>query len=329
MAFCVCDRLAFAFLFCFLSIRLLAMGEPPVVKISIVGLSKDPGSELRKDDSSSCIIPFSRAGNLILVQAKADSMEGNFILDTGAPFLVLNLTYFRNYPTTVISDGEQTGITGTTPSVSQTVIKQLTLGSMTYPQLKADLANLGHIENSKGVKILGLLGMELFRSCEMIIDYEKNLIYLHHISKKEAKDYKHEMLKDPSAYHTIPIDIMENRIVVQTEMAGKKLKFVVDCAAESNVLDSRLPNKIFEQVTITRRVLLSGSGDKKLEALYGNLAGLKIGEEELSNLPVLITNLEKTCFSYMGCIDGILGFDFLSLHRIGFNFVSRKMYIWK
>jgi hypothetical protein len=25
----------------------------------------------------------------------------------------------------------------------------------------------------------------------------------------------------------------------------------------------------------------------------------------------------------------MLGFDFLSLHKIGFNFVTRKMYIWK
>src|SRR5438270_12969719 len=125
MDFCVCDRLAFAFLFCIFSIRLFAMDKPSVRKISIVSLTENLSSG--RDDSTSCIIPFSRAGNLILVQAKADSMEGNFILDTGAPFLVLNLTYFRDYPATVISDGEQSGITGSTPSISQTFIKQLTL----------------------------------------------------------------------------------------------------------------------------------------------------------------------------------------------------------
>jgi hypothetical protein len=35
------------------------------------------------------------------------------------------------------------------------------------------------------------------------------------------------------------------------------------------------------------------------------------------------------CDSYNNCLDGMLGFDFLSLHKIGFNFVNRKMYIWK
>jgi hypothetical protein len=104
---------------------------------------------------------------------------------------------------------------------------------------------------------------------------------------------------------------------------------VIDCAAESNVLDSRLPDKIFDHVVITRRVLLAGAGNKKVEALYGDLKDMKIGDQEIGTLPVLITNLENTCFSGTGCIDGILGFDFLSLHKIGFNFVNRKMYIWK
>jgi hypothetical protein len=56
---------------------------------------------------------------------------------------------------------------------------------------------------------------------------------------------------------------------------------------------------------------------------------MQIGNLEIGSLPVVITNLEKTCISYDGCIDGMLGFDFLSLHKIGFNFVKRKMYIWK
>ncbi len=280
-------------------------------------------------DTASCTISFSRAGNLILVRAKADSIEGNFILDTGAPGLVLNLTYFRNYPTTSHGDEEQAGITGTSSSVTRTNVKELTLGTFHYSKVEADVLNLSHIENSKGVKILGLLGMQLFKQCEMIIDYEKNLIYLHHVSRKEANRYQHEMLNDTAAYTIFPIELTDNRVMVKTEMAGKKLRFIVDCAAESNILDSRLPNKVFDQVVIHERVVLSGAGSNKVEALYGNMTNLKIGNRIIENLPVTITNLEKTCLSFDGCVDGVLGFDFLSLHKIGFNFVNNKMFIWK
>ncbi len=41
-------------------------------------------------------IPFSKAGNLIVIQAMVDSITGNFILNTGAPGLILNATYFRH-----------------------------------------------------------------------------------------------------------------------------------------------------------------------------------------------------------------------------------------
>lgn len=279
-------------------------------------------------DSVSCTIPFSRAGNLILIRAKADSTEGNFILDTGSPCLVLNLTYFRDYPYVQLAE-EDGGMAGANTQVLRTTVKHLSFDAVSHFQVAANLVNLGHIENSKGVKILGLLGMQLFRQFEMIIDYDKNLIYLHRIGKKEASAYRHAMLEDTSAYRVVPIDIVNDRVLARTEIGGKKLRLMIDFAAESNVLDSRLPDKVFESVSVTRRVILNGIGNKKVEALYGDLNNLKIGSQEFSSLPVLITNLEKTCLSYESCIDGILGFDFLSLHKIGFNFVNRKMYIWK
>jgi len=127
----------------------------------------------------------------------------------------------------------------------------------------------------------------------------------------------------------IPLELIDNRIVVTSFMGGRKLKFIMDSGAESNLLDSRLPDKIMDNVTITGRVLLTGSGNKKVEALYGDFQNLEIGNQKISTLPVVVANLEKTCVSYNGCVDGMLGFDFLALHKIGFNFVTRKMYLWR
>jgi hypothetical protein len=279
-------------------------------------------------DSPSCIIPFSRAGNLIIIKAKADSIEGNFVLDTGAPGLVLNLTYFRDYPLTQ-TDASQTGITGSSSTAMKTNMRDFSFGTFNYSNIEADVANLGHIENSRNIRILGLIGLQFFKECEMIIDYDASVIHLQYLSKKFAPIYANQMLTDNSAYTTVPINIMDNRIIATTELAGKKLKMIIDCAAESSILNSKLPGKLMDNVTISRKVKLTGSGSQQIDALYGNVANMKVGGEEIGKLPVLITNLENTCFSYNGCIDGVLGFDFLSLHKIGFNFVKRKMYIWK
>ena len=255
-------------------------------------------------------------------------MEGNFILDTGAPYLVLNITYFRDYPTSS-THAEQTSISGGGSAVDKTFISNFSFGSLNYFHVAADLINLGHIEKSKGVKILGLLGLDLFRQCEMIVDYEKSLIYLHRIARKESATYRHDMLQDTAAYNSFPFVLKDNRIIATAEVAGKKLKFVIDHGAESNIIDSRLPNKVFENVVITGHINILGSENKKVDALYGDLQHMRMGDKEMGALPVMVVNLEYTCFSVMGCVDGVLGFDFLSLHKIGFNFVNRKMYIWK
>jgi hypothetical protein len=277
-------------------------------------------------DSASCVIPFTRAGNLILIQAKAGTTTGFFVLDTGTPGLVLNLTYFRHYPTS--NPVESGGVTGSTLS-AQTTVDSFRLGPISYRHLDADLVNLGHIENNKGVKIFGLMGLQLLERFEMIIDYSSNRLYLHLISKKEAATYRSPQLLDSASYTIIPIDIEEHKMIVYLFLKGRKLKFIIDTAAETNVLDSRLPGKVFEQVEITRRVTLNGSGNHKVEALVGDLKGLRLGNRDIGALPVLITNLQSMCDAYNNCLDGMLGFDFLSLHKIGFNFVNRKMYIWK
>jgi hypothetical protein len=278
-------------------------------------------------DSQTCILPFTRVGNLILIQAQADTTTGLFVLDTGTPNLVLNLTYFRRYPTS--NPIESGGVTGAISTSAQTRVDSLTLGAMHYYHQDADLVNLGQIENRKGVKIFGLLGMKLFEHCELIIDYDRNLVFLHQMNRKEAMSYQSEWLTDSAAYRTIPIDLEQDKIIAHLLLKGKKLKFVVDSGAESSVLDSRLPNKVFENVTITRRVHLNGAGAQEVDVLYGEVKGLQMGDLLIASLPVLITSLQSMCDAYGNCIDGMLGTDYLSQHKIGFNFVTRKMFLWK
>ena len=265
----------------------------------------------------------------MLIKVRVDSTEGSFILDTGCPGLVLNITYFRQYPRSSEAGAENDGINGTFGQSEHTYVNEVHFGNIKAYNVKADLVGLGNIENSKGVKITGLIGMRFLKDCEMIFDFENKLIHFHVIAKSEAKTYRHPMLKDTSLYQVLPFDITENRVVVKTVIEGKKVKLVIDCAAETNILDSRLPDKIMNNVAITGRILLTGVGNKKIEAVKGTVSNFTLGNRGFGAMPVLVTNLEKTCFSMGGCVDGVLGFDFLAMQKIGFNFVTRKMYIWK
>jgi hypothetical protein len=305
-----------------------AMDKPLPIHISPpkIHFENDP---VVTTDSANCIIPFSRVGNLIIIRAKADTLEGNFIFDTGAPGLVLNLTYFRNYTTVEHYADVQGGVTGSVESGGRIAMDSFSFAPVRYSRLEADRINLGHIENSKGIKILGLLGMQLFKKFEIIIDYENSVIYMHLLTKKDGRNYKSDLLKDTSKYVETAIDFIENKLITYAYSAGKKLSFVLDTGAESNLIDSRLPAKVLDGITVSRRVFITGTGSARVEALSGSMSDIKIGSYDINRLPVIVTNLEKLCYAYDRCLDGMLGFDFFSQQKIGFNFVKRKMYIWK
>ena len=298
--------------------------QPKNIEITRISGLKD---SLAKPISTS--LPFSKVGNLIIVKAVVDSVQGNFILDTGAPGLILNLVYFRDYPVTIIADEQPTGMSSGATQVNRTSVKTFSLGDLNYMGWDADLVDLGHIENSKGIRILGLIGFDLLKQCEMVIDYEKSLIHIQKIGKHEKKNYKSRHLEEDPYYISLPITIKDNKIITETQMKGKKYHFVLDSGAETNIIDSRLPDKFLEEVNITGRLNIRGTGNSTVEALKGDLSQLKLGEESLENLPVLVANLERTCFSLNGCANGVLGFDFMPLKKLGFNFITRKMYLWK
>lgn len=298
----------------------------------LAGNYMDDGTMFVPDDSLSAVIPFSRAGNLIVIRARIDGEEGNYILDTGAPGLVLNLTYFRHYATNHALDGgdAQGGITGASHNSSPTKIEDLHIGPFEYKRVSAHRVSLAHLENSKRIRIDGLLGLQLFTRFEMIIDYANNELHLHRISKRESKSYQHRLLQHAANYSVFDMAVKNGLLLTEASIGWRRLSFVLDTGAETTVLDSRLPDALLEQVVIERRVTIAGTGSGKADALYGRLRQLQLGSRVMPDLPVVVTNLEAMSNAFdIRRLDGMLGYDFLARHLVAFNFVTRKMFIWK
>lgn len=277
-------------------------------------------------DTSECIIPFSLVNKLIVLQASADTSTGNFIFDTGSPGLVLNNTYFRGYPITTSPHSSASGISGTGDATEQTTVANFRMGTLRYNRVQADLLPLGHLEESRGIKILGLVGVSMFKECEMQIDYLNSVIRLRHISKRELKAYRNETLEDTAKFFAWPFEMRENRILLNSSIGKKKLFFTIDYAAETSVIDAGLSEKVLDSVEIVGRILLTGTGVRKIEALTGALSGLKIENVAVPPLQVIVTPLENTCFGALNCINGVLGFDYLSSGIIAINFRKRILY---
>ncbi len=292
-------------------------------EIHLKGVPNDPEPY---GDFTTLTIPIKRAGNLIIVEAQVDSLEGNFILDTGAPYLVLNTTYFRDAPK--IADQEAGGINGASAASFTTVVHNFSLLDLHYSKLTADVTDLSALENGRHIKILGLLGTRLFAKLAITIDLFHNVLYIHKLDengniKPGDQLFDHPQLKTSFRY-------MNDVIYLKGAIDARSMWFAFDTGAEVNLLDYNHAKKMMPSMQVISRSKLTGIGGSSFEIVSAKFDKLTIGDQMFSNNRILITNLEKMGSFYGQSVDGILGYDFFVRGIFTINFVKKEfeMYIY-
>ena len=304
--------------------RFISSGTPEIelipVYTSISNLHSDyyhPEFNLNAD---SVIIPMKRAGRLFLIEAKVDGETGNLVFDTGANGLVLNSTYFRNHLKT--GKASSNGITGAVCTVEQISISRIEFADLVYKKLSADIANLGHIENRRDVKILGLIGFSMMRNLEIVIDPINSELKLFRIDKTGQRINGKTSGFKPD--YSQAIEGNSNIVFLKGMIGGKVLKFCFDTGAETNAICSNSNKKIMSTLTITRRTALKGAGSSSSEVLFGRMNDFTIGNRQLPDMETIITNLDALSEAYGTHIDGMLGYSFMKHGIIRINFVSKQ-----
>jgi len=274
-------------------------------------------------DADSVVIPLKRAGKLFLIEASIDGVEGNLVFDTGAGGLVVNSTYFRDHVKK--SGSYSNGITGSVGKVSQVTIGNLEFAKLEYKNLRADLVDLGHIENNRNVKILGLIGFGLLRNLEIVIDAKNSELRLYRLDEsgnrtgKTKRQFKFDYKQD--FYEKSDI------LFLKADIGGKTISFCFDTGAETNVLSSYAKKDILNTLTITRRKVLKGTGKAGSEVLYGRMNDFVIGDRKITGMETIVTNLNALSEAYNKPIYGMLGCPFMENGIICINFEKNQFAI--
>ncbi|UOE47361.1 aspartyl protease family protein [Mucilaginibacter sp. SMC90] len=277
-------------------------------------------------DFKTLVIPIKRAGNLIVIEAQIDTLEGNFVLDTGAPYLVLNETYFRYMPH--VAEQESAGVNGYANSSFTTYVRNLNILDLHYPKLRADVTDLSAIENGKGIKILGLLGTRLFADFAITVDLFRNSLYIQKLDENgnipEAEKVFHDR------FMVSPFRMLNDVILMKGTINDNSLWFAFDSAAETSLLDYRRSKKLIPEMEVVSRTKIMGIGGTSIEVIYTRFDNLVVGDRKYMKNRILITNLEKMGNAYGYKIDGVLGYDFFVRGIFTINFVKKEfeMYIY-
>jgi predicted aspartyl protease len=283
-------------------------------------LSND-GNPAIPPETDMLTIPLKNAGRLFMIEAIIDNQSGNLIFDTGATGLVMNRTYFRKYVR--MESQNSNGINGTVGDVDRINLGRINVSGLSLTNISASLADLGHIENRRGVKVLGLIGFEFFRDYEIVIDASNNEIQLHRIDSRGNRINGTERNFQPDIIQQV--DVIKNILFLKGTVGGKVLKFCLDTGAETNAISSDASKAVMRTISLNRKSNLTGAGQKSVEVLFGTMNDFVLGGHQLKNMETIITHLDALNEAYGVQIDGMLGYNFLTKGIICINFTKKQL----
>lgn len=270
-------------------------------------------------------IPFNLAGRLIAVEARVDTFQGTFVLDTGAERLLLNRQYFGRKSATSASVSA-VGNTGQVGDVEKRWIDTLHWDNLFFKNVQANVVDLSHIERKKNLRLIGILGYNVFKNFEIFLDFQLKQIVLTRLDKKGIRI-------DTTAIWETPVDSIDFKlarhfIVLKGKVGQADLRFGLDSGAELNLIDRRVKRKVLDNFEIVKRVRMLGAGQNTIEVLAGSLKDVHIGQQHTESMRTLLTSLSDMNVNFGTRLDGILGYEFLSTRRTLINYKRKKLYFF-
>ncbi|WP_420573269.1 aspartyl protease family protein [Kordia sp.] len=270
-------------------------------------------------------IPFKVIDQLIVVEAEFLSKKGNFIIDTGAERLVLNKNHFPKGQRITKKKTQTSGVTRIIDQPYERKLSEFILHNFNLKNKKSDIIDLSHIEKSKKMHLLGIIGYNILKDYEVFIDLYLNQITLSRVDKYGVKFDKKvyaETIAD-----SLDFKLKKHTIVISGTVNNQKVRFALDTGAEFNQLNKDSHKKILEKFRPIRRLSLVGAGKKKIRVLAGKLYDFRMNERlGVGPMYTIVTNLRKMREAYGTSIDGVLGYEFLKYKRTIINYKKEKLY---
>ena len=264
------------------------------------------------------IVPFKLYGKLIVIEASLNGEKKNFILDTGAPDLILNYKSERK------SISNSNGVNGNISGADLKFIKEFYFQGIRIANQEIISMNLEHLEKELGIELAGLIGYGVIKNRDLLFDYQKNHILL--LQPNYTKDYLKETF---SAYqHYKSTFLMESHLpIVKINIENKEYLMAIDCGAEMNLFDKTFENKIeLKNIEIDSLV---GAENKSSTVKKGILNSMKIGDYYFNQTNFIFNDISLLNKSYKTKIDGLLGYEVLSKQPTLISFINKEIIFLK
>lgn len=270
-------------------------------------------------------LPFRLAGNVIILQAAVDDRLGNFLVDSGSPYLIINERYAKN-KSSEVTDYCSNDLTGQSNGLKKATV-HFRLGNIVKRNQPVFLMDLSPLEKNKGIEILGVIGHHFLKSYEVLIDYQERILILFALDGRGERKSKTTVYAPPD--QTIPMEKTRHLLYLEASVGAHGLKLGIDCGAEMSILDKKSAKKIEAYYRPSHAVKVVTFSKDKTIASVGRIERLRIAGKDLQLSGVVLTNLDAINQHLITELDGFLGYGFLSRYRIALNYRKQTLSLWQ
>ena len=259
-------------------------------------------------------VDFTLHRNLIFFEAAVDGRSGNYILDTGAPTLLLNHRGAAGRPAT---DQEGVG-TGGAVALSNRKVSSFVLNGQQLGQRWALALDLRGMERRMGVAIDGYVGQQLLRNRELRIDFANRRFEL-------RASVRQPLYEGRPPRQTLRFTYADHLPVITLRVGNRKLRFALDTGAGVSLLDERFA----ELAAATGSSMnIQGLDGTATDYPLVRIPDLSCWADEAVTVNFTLLDLAHLQAADGAPIAGILGADFLRHYAVGIDYRRRRVYFW-
>lgn len=262
-------------------------------------------------------------GKMILVPGEVNGIEGVFMLDTGAPELILNERLFKGQSlgkTKILQD------VGKKVFCDQIQVDHFLMGDVYRHDFPAIIADLQATEQVLEREILGLLGYDVLRHFEVRIDFYGGFINFCALDQKGVPLTKwRKNLPD----HQMEFTLHGHLPAIRGQLLDKaNLVFALDSGASVNLMDRTYRNYLRKNCLKERAIDFQCINATVRKAPFFIMPQLEV--ENAYQVQFWRTSIGD--FSHFRAnsihVQGILGANFFQLGHIAINYQLKTIDIW-
>ena len=258
--------------------------------------------------------PFNLVGGLMFVDANFNGESGTYILDTGAPGLILN-NQIEIEPSE--SSYIASGLTGNA-SIDEFTVDEFKILDIVKKDFLAYQMDLAHIEDEILHRFSGLIGSDIFDQSILVLDYKEQMW-------GTVNEVEPALIA--SSY---PFLMQDHFIIISIQVGGDKYSMILDTGAEINILDTdtALQIKKSKMKKIGTTNVQSASREHQTTQSI-KLHKFQMGKHTERNQEFSIMPFDFINDGLDFGIDGLIGFPFFDGKKLALDFKTGTLHVFK